>query len=123
MSTQDPEAGPAPDLACLDDIPGDWAPASEYERRERRATATMSELREFYERVGPLVPAIANHLEASPIDRPLQPRDLRLFRLALMYMEAAWAVEVVGAPEESDQVPRSRWHITPVLQRASWRTR
>ncbi len=123
MSTQDPAAGPAPDLSCLDDIADDWAPASEYERRERRATATMSELRDFYGRVGPLVPAIATHLEGAPIDRPLESRELRLFRLALMYMEAAWAVEVVGAPEESDQVPRERWHITPVPQRASWRAR
>jgi len=120
MHTENDPAA-ATDLSRLDGIAEDWAPQSECARRERRATATMSELRSFYDRVGPLVPAIAAHLDAFPIDRPLAAREDRLFRLAQMYMEAAWAVEVVGAPEEADQVPRARWRITPVLQRASWR--
>ena len=49
------------------------------------------------------------------MNTPLPPAELRLFRLAQMYMETAWAVEVVGQPEEADQVPRHRWHITPIL--------
>jgi len=109
------------DFSGLEGIGEDWAPATESGRRERRATASMDELRAFYERLGPLVPAIASHLQAHPVDRPLAAAEDRLLRLAQMYMEAAWAVEVVGAPEEADQVPRERWRITPVLQRASWR--
>jgi len=109
------------DLTPLEAISDEWAPTSETARRERRATATMSELRAFYDRVGPLVPAIAAHLDTYPIDRLLEPREDRLLRLAQMYMEAAWAVEVVGQPEEADQVPRDRWHITPLLQPACWR--
>jgi len=81
----------------------------------------MEDLRSFYQRLGPLIPAIATHLDTYPINKQLPAHEDRLFRLAQMYMEAAWAVEVVGMPEESDQVPRARWLITPVLQRACWR--
>jgi hypothetical protein len=121
MVIDDECATASTDFTPLEAIADEWAPDSESARRERRATATMSELRTFYDRVGPLVPAIAAHLESYPIDRLLGPREDRLFRLAQMYMEAAWAVEVVGQPEEADQVPRDRWHITPVLQPACWR--
>ncbi|HWG71633.1 MAG TPA: hypothetical protein VN692_19630 [Steroidobacteraceae bacterium] len=103
------------DFTLLEAIPESWAPATETERRERRATASITELRAFYDGVGPLVPGIAAHLDAFPIDAPLPPEGCRLFRLAQMYMEAAWAVEVVGAPEEAYQMPRHRWKITPVL--------
>jgi len=116
MQTEPQPAPPASDFSVLDNIAEDWAPATEWARRERRATASIEELRTFYERLRPLVPAIAQHLESHPVDRPLAPREDRLFRLAQMYMEAAWAVEVVGAPEEADQVPRGRWRITPVLE-------
>jgi hypothetical protein len=121
MGIDDERVAPSTDLTALEAIADDWAPASESARRERRATATMSELRAFYDRVGPLVPAIAAHLDSYPIDRLLGPREDRMFRLAQMYMEAAWAVEVVGQPEEADQVPRDRWRITPILQPACWR--
>jgi len=109
------------DFSQLDSLSDLWAPAHEIERRERRATATMEEMRAFYDRVGPLVPAIAEHLSSFPMDAPLPPAELRLFRLAQMYMETAWAVEVVGQPEEADQVPRQRWKITPLLPSATRR--
>jgi hypothetical protein len=111
----------ATDLTPLDAIPDSWALASEFERRERRATASMAELRAFYDAVGPLVPAIAAHLDPFPIEAPLPPPQLRLFRLAQMYMEAAWAVEVVGQPEEADQVPRHRWRITAIPEQSGRR--
>jgi hypothetical protein len=110
---------PYADFAALAGIPASWAPATEFERRERRATASMAELRSFYDLVGPLVTAIAAHLDNFPISTPLPAAELRLFRLAQMYMEAAWAVEVVGQPEEADQVPRDRWVITPLLNSAT----
>ena len=115
-----PVTAPA-ELAGLDGIADDWAPLSESGRRERRASASMAELRDFYDRLGPLVPVIAKYLDAFSVDAPLGAREDRLLRLAQMYMESAWAVEGIGQPEEADQVPRARWHITPVLQRASWR--
>jgi hypothetical protein len=88
-----------------------WAHATEYARREKRATSSMADLRAYYDLVGPLVPAIATHLDSFPVNAPLPAPELRLFQLAQMYMEVAWAVEFVGAPEEPGQVPRQRWHI------------
>ena len=107
------------DFSVLDALPDAWAPETEYERREMRATSTIGELREFYGTLGPLVPRIAEHLERFSIDVPLPPAEKRLFRLAQMYMEAAWAVEVLGQPEEAGQVPRHRWAITPLLSSAT----
>lgn len=92
----------------------DWAHGGENARREKRATSSMPELRAYYDLVGPLVPAIAAHLDAFPVTTPLPDPERRLFQLAQMYMEVAWAVEFVNAPEEPDQVPRQRWHITEV---------
>ena len=92
-------------------LAGEWAHATENARREKRATSSMLELRRYYDLVGPLVPAIADHLDTYTVDAPLPHRDRRLFQLAQMYMEVAWAVEFVGEPEEPGQVPRHRWHI------------
>ena len=89
-----------------------WALPSEHARRERRATAGMAELQAYHELVGPMILDIARHLDAFPIARPLPPPELRLLHLAQMYMEVAWAVEVIGSPEEPGQVPRERWKIT-----------
>lgn len=88
-----------------------WAHATEHARREKRATSSMADLRAYYDLVGPLVPAIANHLDSFPVSAPLPAPEGRLFRLAQMYMEVAWAVEFVGEPEEPGQVPRDRWQI------------
>ena len=109
------------DFSTLDSVADSWAPSTEVERRERRATASMKELKEFYSLVGPLVPAIAEHLERFPVTKPLPPGEQRLFRLAQMYMEAAWAVEVIKQPEEANQVPRERWQITSLLPMATRR--
>lgn len=92
-------------------LANDWVHASEHARREKRATSSMPELRAYYDLVGPLVPAIADHLDTLSVNAPLPDPDRRLFQLALMYMEVAWAVEFVGEPEEPGQVPRHRWHI------------
>jgi hypothetical protein len=95
-------------------LAGEWAHATENARREKRATSSMLELRAYYGLVGPLVPAIADHLDTFGVDAPLPDRERRLFQLAQMYMEVAWAVELVGEPEEPGQIPRQRWHIHEV---------
>jgi len=74
----------------------------------------MPVLHEYYNLVGPLVPAIAAHLDTFTVNAPLPDPERRLFQLAQMYMEVAWAVEFVGEPEEPGQVPRQRWHIHDV---------
>ncbi|HVY81342.1 MAG TPA: hypothetical protein VG994_10210 [Steroidobacteraceae bacterium] len=98
-------------FASLAHLTAHWAHASEHARREKRATSTMEELRAYSDLVGPLVPAIAAYLDEFPVSAPLPPQESRLFQLAQMYMEVAWAVEFVGEPEERGQVPRHRWHI------------
>ena len=95
-------------------LAGEWAHAAENARREKRATSSILELRAYYDLVGPLVPAIADHLDTFSVDAPLPDRDRRLFQLAQMYMEVAWAVELVGEPEEPGQIPRHRWHVHEV---------
>lgn len=92
-------------------LAGEWAHATENARREKRSTSAMGELRAYYDLVGPLVPAIAEHLDTFSVNAPLPAPARRLFQLAQMYMEVAWAVELVGEPEEPGQVPRQRWHI------------
>lgn len=92
-------------------LAGEWAHATENARREKRSTSSMPELRAYYDLVGPLVPAIADHLDTFAVSALLPDPDRRLFQLAQMYMEVAWAVELVGEPEEPGQVPRHRWHI------------
>ena len=96
----------------LQDLIPEWAKATEHERRERRATSTINSLRAYHQRVGPLIDQIARHLDAFPMGPSLPPPELRLLQIAQMYMEVAWAVEVLDAPEECDQVPRERWQIT-----------
>jgi len=100
-------------------LTADWVHATENARREKRATSSMEDLRAYYELVGPLVPAIAAHLDSFPVDAPLPPPELRLLRLAQMYMEVAWAVEFVGEPEEPGQVPRHRWRVHDVRELVS----
>ena len=116
---KDTTEGSTFDFSTLDSVPDSWAPSTEVERRERRATASMEELQQFYARVGPLVPAIAEYLGKFPVTAPLPAVEQRLFRLAQMYMEAAWAVEVIKQPEEPSQVPRERWQIVPLLPTAT----
>lgn len=103
-----------PGFDSLVHLPAHWAHASEHARREKRATSSMAELRTYYDLVGPLVPAIAEHLDTFPVSAPLPAPEGRLFQLAQMYMEVAWAVEFVGEPEEPGQVPRQRWRVHDV---------
>jgi len=106
-----PDVSLPPSFESLAHLAGEWAYATESARREKRATSSMPVLNEYYNLVGPLVPAIADHLDTFAVSTPLPEPERRLFQLAQMYMEVAWAVEFVGEPEEPGQVPRQRWHI------------
>jgi hypothetical protein len=99
-------------FAHFKDLVGHWAKPTEHERRELRATSSIDALKAYYERVGPEIAVITRHLDGFPFGPTLPSPELRLLQIAQMYMEVAWAVEVLGAPEESDQVPRDRWRIT-----------
>ena len=110
-STVNPAALPD-GFEILTTLVATWALPTEDARRELRATTGMPELRAYHELVGPRMIDIARHLDAFPVGQSLPLPELRLLQLAQMYMEVAWAVEVLNAPEEPDQVPRERWKIT-----------
>jgi hypothetical protein len=107
-----------PGFESLAHLTAHWAHATEHARREKRASSSMAELRVYYDLVGPLVPAIATYLDKFSVSERLPVPERRLFELAQMYMEVAWAIEFVGEPEEPGQVPRQRWHIYDVGEAA-----
>jgi hypothetical protein len=89
-----------------------WSHTSEYARREKRATASIEELRAYYDLVGPKMREIAAHLNPYPMGALPAPQQA-LLQLALIFMEVALAVEFYGQPEVPGGFPRSRWVITP----------
>jgi hypothetical protein len=90
----------------------DWSHTTEYARREKRATASIDELRAYYDLVGPKIRDIAAHLNPYPMGA-LPPPQQALLQLALIFMEVALAVEFYGQPEVPGGFPRNRWVITP----------
>lgn len=76
-----------------------WDVPTLSERWERRATASMSDIRAFYEDVRGVADEAMVAISAHPIDD--MPEDVaRLARLMLAFMSAAVAVEVIGAPRD-----------------------
>ena len=107
------QAGALPaEFQDLEHLVQGWSLETEYQRRERRATAEFPELRAYYDAVGPRMRDIAAHLDAYPMGT-LPASQQSLLQLALMYMEVAIAVEFYGQPELRDGFPRQRWVISP----------
>lgn len=76
----------------------DWCElGSQAERYVKRQTATMAELRAFYDAIVPDLEAIFTLLDAFP-PGPLPDPEERLFRLTLGLAEVAQAVEVFDRP-------------------------
>jgi len=103
------------DFAELAPLVEDWAFPTQYQRRERRATASMAELRAYYEMVGPRVRDIIAHLNrfAYGPESSLPAPQRALLQLALIFMEVALAVEFFGQPEVERGFARHRWMIAP----------
>lgn len=99
-------------FASLEPLVSEWSLETQHERREKRATSAFSELRAFYDLVGPRVRDIAAHLDGFPMGALPAPQQT-LLQLALMYMEVALAVEFYGQPEVEGWFPRQRWVISP----------
>lgn len=102
-------------FAELAPLINDWAFATQYERRERRATASIEQLREYYELVGPKMRDIIAHLDRFPYgpESSLPAPQRALLQLALIFMEVALAVEFFGQPEVERGFARHRWMIAP----------
>ncbi len=87
-----------------------WIYPTERARKEKRVQSSMGELVEFYDRVQPLFPAMIEYLDGRPIIDPTSNvREVGL--IALMYLEAAMAVEFYRQPE-LPAFPGSRFHIS-----------
>ncbi len=74
----------------------DWSLPTEPQRYARRLSATLPELRAFYDAIAPRMDAIMHHLAAYP-DNDLEnlPVETRnLYCLALSYFEASHPIEL-----------------------------
>jgi hypothetical protein len=114
MNRDEQQSTALPDgFAELAPLVKDWSFATEYQRRERRAGASIAELRTYYELVGPRVRDIIAHLNQFPYGpaSSLPPPQRALLQLALIFMEVALAVEFYGQPEVERGFPRNRWMI------------
>jgi hypothetical protein len=89
-------------------LAGEWAWPTERERQEKRATSSLEELQHFHAALKAHVIAIGNYLDGLA-SRELSVDQAALFRLALMYMEAALAVEAYKAAETPLGIPRHRF--------------
>ncbi|MBL6751149.1 MAG: hypothetical protein ISP90_11535 [Nevskia sp.] len=114
MSTRHELKLPA-DFTDLADIGIEWSLPTEKERQDRRATASMPELRRYYDRLQPRMTAIAAHLDQFEYGLDQLPAAERhLLQLAYMYLESAMAVEFYRRPEPPDNFPRSRFIIDDI---------
>jgi len=102
-------------LSPLLSLAAEWALPTEAARKEKRATSTMEQLKEFYDRVHPRVVEIGAHLDRYPMGS--LPRDQeRLFQLALMAVEVAMPIEFYRLPDLPPPAafPRDRFLIATV---------
>ncbi len=76
---------------------GDWDGGDVQSRWDRRARATMPEIRAFYDRMLPRTEAALAYLQPRDI-AALAPADATLYRLVLALAHAAMAVELHGQP-------------------------
>jgi len=103
------------ELSPLLSLAAEWALPTEGARKEKRATSTMEQLKEFYDRVHPRVVEIGAHLDRYPMGS--LPRDQeKLFQLALMAVEVAMPIEFYRLPDlpAPAAFPRDRFSIATV---------
>jgi hypothetical protein len=86
----------------------EWAWPLERQRQEKRASSSLQQLDAFHAALRPQLLAIGRYLD-SLSTRQLSADQQALFRLALMYMEAAPAVEAYRAAETPVGYPRQKF--------------
>jgi hypothetical protein len=105
------------DLKSLLSLGDEWALPTHRQRQEKRATSSMQQLQAFYDALKPRIMQIGeylDHLDTSELTTAQQ----RLFAMALMYMEAALAVETYGSQESPMSFERDRF-VDPDNQASS----
>lgn len=108
-----------PEFSDLEPWADAWAAPSQAARYERRRMSSMSELQTFYDRLLPRMDAVIGALDAKPAT-DYDAAEKQLLNLALMFIEAAMAVELFHEPDESKAMPASRYEIIegPLVQPA-----
>jgi hypothetical protein len=75
-----------------------WALATEDERRAKRKSATIDEIRQFYDTVLARIGPVMAHLNRFPLDR-MPEKETRLLHLVFALAEVSPAVEFYGSPQ------------------------
>lgn len=79
----------------------EWAQPTTKERLRYRANSSMDELTAFYEALKPRIEDVMDFLKGfPPVEASLEPPVQGLMRLGKAFMEAAFAAEIVNAPDE-----------------------
>jgi hypothetical protein len=90
----------------------DWAIGEEAARNRKRLASSMDQLQAYYNALLPRMDAIIPHLNQYSLDA-LAPGEQTLLNLALMFMEAAPAVEIYKHPDVPWGFVAERFHILP----------
>jgi len=97
----------------LESFVGTWALATQTERKKKRVSSTIEELRVFHDTILPRMDEIILYLNQFSLDN--MPQDAkRLFDLALSFMEVASAVEIFGQPDVPEAFAADRLEIKEV---------
>src|SRR5579859_7475741 len=88
----------------------EWSLATEQERNRKRRTASMDDIRTFYDAMVRQIAAISKHLNAFSLQE-LPTRERRLLNLAFSFMEVAPAVEVYFSADVPDAIEAERLTI------------
>lgn len=75
-----------------------WALPTQGQRRARRLATSMQDIQAFYDAALPLMPQVAEHLNAFALDALPEPEQ-RLLWLAYAFMAVAPAVEIFKQPD------------------------
>ena len=120
MATTTPKLPPA--FAPLEEYIA-WALPTETQRLHRRETATLAEIRGFYDAMLPQVDAIVAHFRAADVaaaaGTPVPPETQRLFTLMLAFADASLSIELHRSPGVPDGMAWDLWkpeHETPGWQ-------
>lgn len=104
MSATSTETSLPPGFEDLEPRVEVWALTTEQARYACRLSASMDEVRDFYDAIYPRMDAILGHLQAFPAnDIAALPADTRrLYRLALSYFEVSHPIELHWRGTELD---------------------
>lgn len=96
------------EFADLQDLAGDWALATEPERRAKRQATKMPEITMFYERMTGRIDAILEYLNQFDLAE-LREDARHLMHMTLSLAEVGPAIEVYKQPTVIDGFPADRF--------------